>query len=236
MKTREHRAPARSNGPSRRSDGVLSRGQIGEYRQAGVALAYDPVQIGWVRSDCEDDVSDGLRPRAVSVPLRAATSYRFRAWQPEDAPALARLLSAPRLWDYLPEAYSGPIEPNTALELIALSNQAEHHLVRAVEHGGRVIGQARLEFDGNDRATAEISYWLDETVWGQGHGSAIVGLFAAQCLRDRPDLLCLVARVHRDNAASARVLARAGFRQRRSPADDIWQVHERRRPRVRASS
>ena len=228
MSSRSGSEPARGNGLPNRSDGVLSRRQVEQCRRAGITLAFDPVQIGWVRADCVDDVSDSLTPRAVASPLRGASSYRFRAWQPADAPALARMLSAPRLWDYLPEAYTGPIEPNIALELIALSNQADHHLVRAVEHRGQVIGQARLEFRGADRATAEISYWLDEAVSGQGHGSAIVGLFADQCLRDRSDLTCLIARAHRDNSASARVLAKAGFRQR-MPADDIWKIFERPR-------
>ena len=215
-------------GQHKRSDGVLSRAEIDDFRRAGVELAYDPVQIGWVRADCVDDISESIAPRAVSAPLHGSASHRFRAWQSGDAPVLARMLSSPRLWDFLPENYAGPIEPNTALELIALSNQADHHLVRAVEHGGQVIGQVRLEVHDDNRATAEISYWLDEAVSGQGHGSAIVGLFADQCLRDRSDLTCLIARVHRDNSASARVLAKAGFRQR-MPADDIWKIFERPR-------
>jgi len=209
-----------------RSEGVLSPEEVEDCRARGVPLAFDPLQIGWVRSDCGDDI---VQERALSWRLAPASSgaYRFRKWAERDAAALSRMLSSPRLWDYLPEAYAGPMDPNVALGLIALSNEAEHHLVRAVEYRGEVIGQARLEFGGDDRNSAEISYWLDEASWGKGHGSAIVRLFVDICLDERPELKRLHARVHRENPASARVLIKAGFSHRPGASDDPWQIYDR---------
>lgn len=210
-----------------RSDGVLSPEEVEDCRARGVPLAFDPLQIGWVRSDCADDI---LLESSLSWRLAPASSgaYLFRKWAERDAAALSRMLSSTRLWDYLPEAYDGPMDPNVALGLIALSNEADHHLVRAVEYRGEVIGQARLEFNEDDRNSAEISYWLDEASWGKGHGSAIVRLFVGTCLNEKPGLRRLHARVHRDNPASARVLIKVGFSHRPDACDDPWQIYERR--------
>ncbi len=213
----------------RRSDGVLSQEEAAECRNLGIPLAYDPVQIGWVRLDCEDDLADGTAPLSWRVFGHQSFSYRFRGWRSQDAPALASMLSSPRLWQYLPEGFGGPMESNTALELIALSNGSDHHLVRAVEFDGKVIGQTRLDFRGGDREAAEISYWLGEAYWGQGHGSAIVARFAEESLRDRQELKRLIALVHHDNLASTRVLTKAGFRRRANAEDELWHTYERHR-------
>ena len=199
----------------RRSDGVLSESELAYCRQVGIPLAYDPVQIGWVRLDCLDDIGGHSDHQSA----RQSAGYRFRAWAPEDAPRLALLLSQSEMWTYLPEAFAGPLEPNTALELIALSNGSAHHHVRAVEHGGKIIGQVRLEFSSKWDGFAEISYWLDPKVWGQGHGGAMVKQFADAALQERPELPGLIARVHIENTASARLLQKAGFVRRLEPCD-----------------
>jgi RimJ/RimL family protein N-acetyltransferase len=53
----------------------------------------------------------------------------------------------------------------------------------------------------------EITYWIDRSVWGQGLASAALTLFLRE-QRIRP----LHARAAGDNAASIRVLQKAGFR------------------------
>lgn len=211
-----------------RSGGRLGPEAIAACREMGVALAYDPVQIGWVRADCEDDILEDA-PLSWHVSRPQSGAYLFRLWSSQDAPMLARMLSAPRLWTYTPEDYGGPVDPGTARDLIALINDADHQLVRAVEFGGQVIGQARLEFRDGDRTAAEISYWIDEACWGQGHGSAIVCRFADDSFRRSPELARLFARVHQDNPASARVLAKAGFRLHDGEAEGPWQHYERAR-------
>jgi RimJ/RimL family protein N-acetyltransferase len=52
----------------------------------------------------------------------------------------------------------------------------------------------------------EITYWIDRSVWGQGVAGRAVALLLGQ-VTVRP----LHARVASDNAASMRVLTRAGF-------------------------
>ncbi len=132
----------------------------------------------------------------------------------------------------MPEEYGGQLNTDIAHDLIVLSNEAEHHVVRAVEFNGKAIGQVRLEFSDLDYSEAEISYWLGEAFWGQGHGSEIVRRFAEESFKRRPDLVRLVARVHQDNAASARILTKADFRIDEDARDGPWQRYERSRSEV----
>ncbi|SES33625.1 Protein N-acetyltransferase, RimJ/RimL family [Lentzea xinjiangensis] len=68
---------------------------------------------------------------------------------------------------------------------------------------GRVVGSiARFVVDGD----TEITYWVDRAVWGQGVAGRAVALLL-ELVPERP----VHARVAADNAASARVLTRAGF-------------------------
>ncbi len=203
-----------------RSDGVLSSSQIDWCRRNGIALAFDPLQGGWVTSDCTDDLANHY-----AAPQRAhPVDFVFRAWTDAEAPAYARMLSSERLWDYLPETYNGPIDATTAAALIQLGQEA-HHSVSAVEKDGVAIGQARLRFDAP--GTAEVSYWLGEEYWGKGYGSRMVKYYCDQCFRDQPEIERLFARVHADHRASRRVLEKAGFTHVSEEGD--WHILERRR-------
>ncbi|KPP85110.1 MAG: acetyltransferase [Rhodobacteraceae bacterium HLUCCO07] len=212
----------------RRSEGVLDPAELKACREKGIPLAFDPVQIGWIRMDCEDDMRwNG--PLSWRLSSARSDAYHFRKWTERDSPTLARILSSRRLWEYLPEDYGGPMTPDTARELIALSNGTDHHVVRAVEFKGKVIGQVRIEFRKTERETAEISYWLADSVWGQGHGSVIVARFSAECLHDHPSVTRLLARVHPENRASARVLTKAGYKLFGDATDELWQTFVRDR-------
>lgn len=212
----------------RRSKGVLEPSEIEACRAQGIPLAFDPVQIGWVRDGCEDDMRcDG--PLSWRLSKERSETYRFRRWSERDTPTLARMLSSPVLWKYLPEEYGGQLSSEMARELIVLSNEADHHVVRAVEFSGKIIGQVRLEFRNADHSEAEISYWLHEASWGQGHGSEIVSRFAEESFKRRLDLVRLFARVHEDNLASARILIKAGFCLLKDGGDGNWRHYERRR-------
>lgn len=181
-----------------RSDGVLSAAEVERCRAEGVALAYDPIQIGWVMAATENDLS--TEP--------AETELVFRHWENGDAATLAAMLSSERLWKFLPETYAGPVSKEAAAQLIDVS-RADHHLVLAVTRDDVPIGQVRLLFNGPE--AAEISYWFGEAYWGNGYASEVVRRFTQQSLRDRPDLTRLFAVVHKNNPASRRVLEKAGF-------------------------
>ena len=214
-----------------RSAGILDSEDIAFCRANGIALAFDPVQQGWVTLDCQDDLRLAhLRHLDNRETRLAASRFTFRRWRPDDLPVYVALLDDPEVWAYMPEDYPDPLDEDTARVLIEISAAQGHHDVCAVEHDGAVVGQARLAFPekSRDRDTAEISYWLGRAHWGRGLGSEIVALFTDRSFRTWPSLRELYALVHEDNAASMRVLEKAGYRpsghSRKDPALRMFRV------------
>jgi RimJ/RimL family protein N-acetyltransferase len=212
----------------RRSQGPLDTATAEKLRRDGVPLAYDPVQIGWVPADAEDDLhlDDCLRP----WPGDAA--FVLRRWSERDAPRYAALLSDPRIWRFMPERPPEHMTPDLALDLIRLADTAPHHRVRAVLVDGLPVGQVRLLLTppGAGTGEAEISYWLSPDHWGRGLATGMVRAFTRECLAVLPEVGGIFARVHKDNAASARVLQKAGYAAAgHCPRDADWRVYRQSR-------
>ncbi|MBA8794395.1 RimJ/RimL family protein N-acetyltransferase [Friedmanniella endophytica] len=75
---------------------------------------------------------------------------------------------------------------------------------RTVLWQGAVVGHvASFEVDG----VTEVTYWVDQAVWGQGIATAALAQLLAH-VTTRP----VFARAAADNAASLRVLGKCGFR------------------------
>jgi RimJ/RimL family protein N-acetyltransferase len=212
-----------------RSDGVLDAAALQQCRTGGVPLAYDPVQGGWLPADVVDDLDDWALP--LSAALAPAGRFRFRPWRPEEAALLRALLDDPLMWRHLPEPYPAPVSEALAGELIAVSALGGHHEVLAAEADDAPVGQMRLLFGGHgaDRGEAELSYWLGRAQWGQGLGRALVAEATALAFARHPGLGRLTARVHPENAASARALVHAGFRDTGAPLPGGWHLFERPR-------
>ena len=216
-----------------RSEGVLSPPEVSRMRDAGRALAYDPVQQGWAPADAIDDLrpyAKGSRAHPHMARHNAiALDYGFRAWRDDDLPLYRAMLNDPKVWQYMLENYPDPLTDDIAKALIEVSNSGTHHMVRAVLCEGEPIGQARLQFGiAGQKDVAEISYWLGREHWGKGHASRFLPVFAERALADHPHLSRLVARVHPENAASERVLRKAGFSPARQQQDgDGWLLLER---------
>ncbi|MEU4689082.1 GNAT family N-acetyltransferase [Actinoplanes sp. NPDC023714] len=74
---------------------------------------------------------------------------------------------------------------------------------RAVTAGGRLVGSiASFVIEGD----TEVTYWIDRSWWGRGIAGRALAL-----LLDEVTVRPIFARVASDNAASLRVLQRAGF-------------------------
>ena len=63
------------------------------------------------------------------------------------------------------------------------------------------------------RYTAELGYWLAEPFWGRGIVSRAVTALTAHAFSQRTDLVRIQAAVFSWNAASARVLEKAGYQR-----------------------
>ncbi len=225
-----------------RWDGPLDPDEFEFCKANGIPLAYDPVQFGWVPLVCSDTYAhdphvefDRAGPQATQTGEpeemngKAADDissgpYRLRRWTLDDLPDFMALLGNANVWTYLPESYPQPLTEDLARDLIEVSNIGTHHDVRAIERDGVVVGQVRLQFD-RDGQDTEISYWIGEPHWGQGIGGDVVALFTAKSFERRPNLGSIIARVHRENRASERLLTRAGFVRERFDLDNPeWMI------------
>lgn len=235
-----HRQPSDSFSIAQdhRWDGVLTSEQVVRFREKGLPLAFDPVQIGWVPLEhLSDDAADALSPLSWRGSLRSGTDtaplqrqdalLRLRAWDLSDAATYRALLDDAQVWRFMHEAWPGAITEDLARSLIEISNAADHHEVRAVVHKDQAVGQVRLAFagQGRDCSEAEISYWLGRAHWGRGLGRKMVTMATQAAFENHDGLRRILALVHPDNAASSRALRSAGYAFS-GYRDDGWLIHE----------
>lgn len=208
-----------------RFDGVLGPEDLALARARGIPLAYDPVQIGWVRVDARDDADMApslswfagadhvpLHKRIAGTPVYpVAAGLSFRLWVEGDLPHYREMLGEAGLWTFMPEPRPDRLDDQDLTALIALSAEAPHHRVRAIISGGRPVGQVRLELSSDGRS-AELSYWLGAAFRRRGLGTRAVAAFLDRMLPRLPQVSAVVARVHPDNDASRRLLRACGFR------------------------
>ena len=211
-----------------RSKSLLDNEALDYCKAQGIALAYDPVQIGIVPADCEDDIADDLAHTRRGLPVPTTFDapkppgriaelhqrYRLRRWASTDRETFVALLNDPAVWRYLPEPFPDPLTAETAAGPIELSNTSAHHDVMAIDVDGIVVGQVRLLLDGGGAEAngGEISYWLGKAHWGRGIASDVVELFTYHCFQQRPNLQSIVAHAHKDNHPSARALNKSRYR------------------------
>lgn len=128
-----------------------------------------------------------------------------------DAPSLARHANDRRIWLQLRDAFPHPYQEEDArefIERIRLQNQPTAFALAVEGHTVGVIG-LRLQSDIN-RLSAEIGYWVGTSHWGKGIATAAVQAIT-KWSRDELKMVRLFATPFADNAASCRVLEKAGY-------------------------
>lgn len=205
----------------RRFDGVLDATELANARAAGEALAYCPLQQGWVHQDeDEDDTAAPLSWQMGTLPLHKqmtgtpvyarAETLSLRVWVEDDLAVYKALLGDPGLWTWMLEDRPERLDDETARALIALSTEGTHHKVRVASLGGRPVGQVRLEY-GATPETGELSYWMGAGHRGKGLGRQMVLRFLERLAMRKPHITRITARVHPRNLASKRLLLACGF-------------------------
>jgi len=134
-----------------RWDGVLSAEQKAWCEANGIALAYDPVQIGWVIAEGEAERGADAPPAPISWHAGTEHCLGFRRWTEEDLPAYRQLLGDPEVWRYMHEDWPGEMTEALARDLIAISALRDHHDVLAATLDGMPIGQMRLVYGTEQR-------------------------------------------------------------------------------------
>ena len=134
-----------------------------------------------------------------------------RPWRLADAPALARYANNINIAKQLRDRFPHPYTLGAARQFLAQIVALEPVRNFAIEVDGESAGGIGYA-PGTDveRFSAEIGYWLGEPLWRRGIVTEAVQLVTEHAFAAH-NLLRLFALPFADNAASARVLEKAGY-------------------------
>lgn len=137
----------------------------------------------------------------------------IREWRMTDAKALAKALNNRRVQDNLRDGLPLPYTEEDAKAYIEamLSSDKDKVFAFAITVEDNVIGSiGAFRRENIHVRTAEIGYYLAEPYWGKGLGTDALKQTCA-FLFERTNLLRLFAEPFAHNAASCRILEKAGF-------------------------
>ena len=144
---------------------------------------------------------------------------RLRAvrWQDLTAAELAALF-APKVVQWLPEGFQAEESDQARRDfLAAVAQQAE--VIGLRDTGGQGIGLLILSYPEDGSKIRNLGYLFAEAAWGQGLASELIGGLQAHF---RGSGICLSGGVMQQNAASARVLEKAGFTPQSAGGETVF--------------
>ncbi len=136
-----------------------------------------------------------------------------REWRLEDKTALAENLNNPKVLDMLRDGLPYPYTEQDAEDYIRamLSADPDKVFAYAVTVGGEVIGSVGVFRKDNIHCrTAELGYYIGEPYWGHGYMTSAVRQVCRHVFQCS-DIVRIFAEPFAHNAASCRVLEKAGF-------------------------
>jgi [ribosomal protein S5]-alanine N-acetyltransferase len=136
----------------------------------------------------------------------------IRRWKASDAESLARYANNPAVARNMSDGFPSPYGPDDARRFLAMAAaQTPSGFFALATVDGEAIGGIGVS-PGADiyRLTGEIGYWLGEPFWGRGIVAEALRVFTPFAFK-RFDLVRLYARPFATNAASGRVLEKAGY-------------------------
>ena len=147
-----------------------------------------------------------------------------RSWRPDDAASLVRHANNRNVWRNLRDRFPHPYTSADAEAWLRLMSETVPETNLAIDVGGAAVGGIGFTIQEDVyRRSAELGYWLGEEFWGRGITTEAVRAVTTHAFATH-DLCRLYAGVFEWNAASARVLEKAGFvcegRLRRSVVKD----------------
>lgn len=142
---------------------------------------------------------------------------KIRKWELSDAADLAAVISNKNIQDNLRDGLPYPYTEQDARDYITamLSAGGKDAFAFAIAIDGKVKGSIGVFRQGNiHRQTAELGYYIAEECWGKGMMTEAVKQ-VCDYVFDRSDIIRIYAEPFAYNAASCRVLEKAGFSIRR---------------------
>jgi RimJ/RimL family protein N-acetyltransferase len=141
----------------------------------------------------------------------------IRPWREQDAASLARHANSRLVWENLRDDFPHPYTEAHAARFIARAVAADPVTHFAIVVGGEDVGGIGYHLnDDARRGGAEVGYWLNESCWGRGIATAAVRAMTAFLFEAHAPLRRVWAAPFAWNAASARMLEKAGFTFERS--------------------
>ncbi len=135
-----------------------------------------------------------------------------------DAPRLAHLGNDSLVSRYLSERFPYPYHPEDAIAFITKVRSGEAGIVLGIIVNGQLAGTIGLE-DTDVPQVKRIGYFLGRDYWGRGIATQAVRLMVHKAFSEY-GCRTLTAYTHAQNAASARVLEKNGFRQLPGPPSE----------------
>jgi len=134
-----------------------------------------------------------------------------RGWRMSDAVALVRHGNSLEVARQLRDRFPHPYTKQDAQRFLTFAVGADEPTNFAIDVDGEAAGAIGYVRSADvERFSAEIGYWLGEAHWGRGIATEAVQLVTTYVF-DVANLLRLFALPFADNAASIRVLEKAGF-------------------------
>jgi ribosomal-protein-alanine N-acetyltransferase len=135
----------------------------------------------------------------------------IRNWWLDDAASLAKHANNRKIWLGLRDLFPHPYTIDNANEFLQRAQTTQPVRSFCIDIDGWAVGGIAIRI-GEDvhRHTAELGYWLSQDFWGHGIASEAVPAFSNYCLKNF-SLHRIYAEPYANNAASARVLEKAGF-------------------------
>ena len=135
----------------------------------------------------------------------------LRPWRSGDADALVRHANNVNVARQLRDRFPHPYTRRHASDFLQHAVQAQESTNLAIDVDGEAVGGVGF-VPGSDveRYSAEIGYWLSETLWGRGITTEALMLITSHIFADL-NMLRLFALPFADNLASRRVLEKAGY-------------------------
>ena len=135
----------------------------------------------------------------------------IRPWSEADVPALAEYANNRKVWLNLRDGFPHPYSAENAQAFLAMVGRQDPVTFFAIATAEEAIGAIGISLHQDvHRLTAEMGYWLAEPFWGKGIMSEAVAKFTTFAFANFP-LVRIYAEPYATNAASCRVLERAGY-------------------------
>ena len=135
----------------------------------------------------------------------------IRPWRESDADSLQRHANNRAVSMHLRDRFPFPYDLEQARGFLGWITKQPSPTAWAIEVGGEAAGGIGVEMHSDvERVSAEIGYWLGESVWGRGIATEAVTGVTAEAFT-RFEITRLYAVPFADHAASIRVLEKAGY-------------------------